>query len=528
MFESELAMSSPQPNIIVRHRRVPYVQILLSLGLCCLAPSAVAREVEQLPAREFDCVIEPSEIVNLGTAVPGVIGSIHAERSDSVAKGELVAELESRVENVNVSLFKARAALDTAVKLRLESAAFGQRTRARNQSLLQSSSVSQQDIDKLETENRIAELQVHQEQENRDIALLEYERAKALLDKHMIRAPFAGVVMERFKSVGEYIEDDPVFRIAQLDPLNVEVILPVAYMGQFKPGQQAQVTPVLDGFTGRVATLTRVDQVADAASSTFGARLRLPNPDHAVPAGLRCRLAFLPPAAGDQDIESVVGSEFGQAKLGNDLTDVPVTAEFAAPEPAALLPAAPQPLVEPVLPPMTLAQECYRVGPFATESSAVALFDLMADLNHTSPQQVNIETEHKHTEYLVLAAGEPDEQPFGELERYLTDNGEQDFYRIRSQEYYGRLALGFFTVKENALQRQARIAGLGVEVDVVEVTRQSPGWWTSVAINSNADAQISLASTVLALAPEALVQRAECERVTLLLSGQDEQIDAKR
>ena len=152
MFESELAMSSPQPNIIVRHRRVPYVQILLSLGLCCLAPSAVAREVEQLPAREFDCVIEPSEIVNLGTAVPGVIGSIHAERSDSVAKGELVAELESSVENVNVSLFKARAALDTAVKLRLESAAFGQRTRARNQSLLQSSSVSQQDIDKLETE----------------------------------------------------------------------------------------------------------------------------------------------------------------------------------------------------------------------------------------------------------------------------------------------------------------------------------------------------------------------------------------
>ncbi|MDP4874395.1 MAG: efflux RND transporter periplasmic adaptor subunit [Pseudomonadales bacterium] len=493
-------MSSPQPNIIVRHRRVPYVQILLSLGLCCLAPSAVAREVEQLPAREFDCVIEPSEIVNLGTAVPGVIGSIHAERSDSVAKGELVAELESSVENVNVSLFKARAALDTAVKLRLESAAFGQRTRARNQSLLQSSSVSQQDIDKLETENRIAELQVHQEQENRDIALLEYERAKALLDKHMIRAPFAGVVMERFKSVGEYIEDDPVFRIAQLDPLNVEVILPVAYMGQFKPGQQAQVTPVLDGFTGQVATLTRVDQVADAASSTFGARLRLPNPDHAVPAGLRCRLAFLQPAAEDQDADSAIGSELGQTKLDNDFTDVPVT----------------------------LAQECYRVGPFATESSAVALFDLMADLNHTSPQQVNIETEHKHTEYLVLAAGEPDEQPFGELERYLTDNGEQDFYRIRNQEYYGRLALGFFTVKENALQRQARIAGLGVDVDVVEVTRQSPGWWTSVAINSNADAQISLASTVLALAPEALVQRAECERVTLLLSGQDEQIDAKR
>jgi multidrug efflux pump subunit AcrA (membrane-fusion protein) len=35
-----------------------------------------------------------------------------------------------------------------------------------------------------------------------------------------------------------------------------------------------------------------VDPVVDAASGTFGVRLELPNPEHAIPAGLKCRVRF--------------------------------------------------------------------------------------------------------------------------------------------------------------------------------------------------------------------------------------------
>ena len=35
-----------------------------------------------------------------------------------------------------------------------------------------------------------------------------------------------------------------------------------------------------------------VDRVMDAASGTFGVRLRLPNPDLALPAGIRCTVRF--------------------------------------------------------------------------------------------------------------------------------------------------------------------------------------------------------------------------------------------
>jgi multidrug efflux pump subunit AcrA (membrane-fusion protein) len=35
-----------------------------------------------------------------------------------------------------------------------------------------------------------------------------------------------------------------------------------------------------------------VDPVIDAASGTYGVRLELPNPDWALPAGLKCRVRF--------------------------------------------------------------------------------------------------------------------------------------------------------------------------------------------------------------------------------------------
>jgi hypothetical protein len=82
-----------------------------------------------------------------------------------------------------------------------------------------------------------------------------------------------------------------------LDPLHVEVIVPVEYLGRITPGMRAEVTPVVSSQGMHVATVTRVDRVADAASGTFGVRLSLSNPDYAIPGGLRCQLGFLPEEA---------------------------------------------------------------------------------------------------------------------------------------------------------------------------------------------------------------------------------------
>ena len=244
---------------------------------------------------ELDCIIQPSETVDVGSAVAGVVESIHAYRSDLVSKGDVVVELKSSVERATLELARTRATLNTAIKLRQESAAFGHVTQQRKQELLQKAVISRHEMDQLKTETRIAELQVRQEKDNKRIAGLEFIRAQAVLQQRTIRSPVTGVVMERFKSVGEYVEDGPLLRIAQLDPLHVEVIVSVDYLGRIVPGMTAEVTLNLLGSGTYLATVERVDRVADAASGTYGVHLSLSNPEYKIAAGLRCEVNFLPP-----------------------------------------------------------------------------------------------------------------------------------------------------------------------------------------------------------------------------------------
>lgn len=203
----------------------------------------------------LDCVIEPSNVVDIGSAVPGVVGSIHAYRGELIKKGDVIVKVESSVEQVALKQAKLRAELDTSITLRQEAAKLGKLTQKRNQELLEKSAISVQDIDQLKAETRIAELQVKQEKDNKRIAQLEYRRTQAVLRQRTIRSPVDGVVMERFKSVGEYVDSEPLFRIAQIHPLHVEVIVPVDYLGLVSAGMEANVTSVVSGADSYLATV---------------------------------------------------------------------------------------------------------------------------------------------------------------------------------------------------------------------------------------------------------------------------------
>jgi len=232
---------------------------------------------------DMDCVIEPSVVIELGSAVPGLIAESHFDKSDFVEEGAVVARLESSVERVTLSIAKQIASSSTAVDLRRVTAKFGHRTRARNEEMLKTASVSRQVMDQVSTEAMIAELQVAQEQETQTLAGLEVKRARAALARREIRSPISGTITERYKSAGEYVDSDPVYQIAQLDPLNVEVIIPIDHIG---------ASLDLPGFEDELleAVVRRIDSVADAASATYGVRLTLDNPELKIPSGVRCQV----------------------------------------------------------------------------------------------------------------------------------------------------------------------------------------------------------------------------------------------
>ena len=79
--------------------------------------------------------------------------------------------------------------------------------------------------------------------------------------------------------------------IAQLDPLRVEVVLPLSEFGKFAVGDTAVVQPELGGPSVQ-ATVDVVDSLLDAGSGTFGIRLLLDNSGGNLVAGQKCEITI--------------------------------------------------------------------------------------------------------------------------------------------------------------------------------------------------------------------------------------------
>lgn len=257
----------------------------LALALAAAAPASA----DELPP--MDCVVNPSRVVDLSSAAPGLVSRVDVDRSDEVAAGQVVATLSSDVERTDLEIAAARAEMDAEVNLWRVSFDFNRRNHERLMSLHTSQAVSAVDLDKSERDAVLAQWKLRRASDAQKLHKLELGHAKEVLDLKTIRSPISGVVVRRFKSAGEYVEDQPIVRIAQLHPLHVETIVPMAFYGRFGDGMTASV--FVEGHEEPVrATVAAVDRIGDAASGTFGVRLSLPNEDYRLPAGLKCHVEF--------------------------------------------------------------------------------------------------------------------------------------------------------------------------------------------------------------------------------------------
>jgi RND family efflux transporter MFP subunit len=243
-------------------------------------------------AQSLGCLIMPSEVVELGSPVVGVIERIDVERGDSVKKGQSVAQLTTDVERASVAVAEARASNQAELQAASSTQEFAKRKQERTDSLYRDKFTSLQNQDQAQTEAALAELKLLQAREQKRLSSQELSLARAQLSQRTIKSPISGIIIERYVSQGERVEERPVLRIAALDPLRVEVIAPASEFNKIRAGMIANVTPELANLGERKAKVILVDKILDAASNTFRVRLELPNPNNALPAGLRCKIAI--------------------------------------------------------------------------------------------------------------------------------------------------------------------------------------------------------------------------------------------
>lgn len=256
---------------------------------------AVSVAGSAVKAADYDCMIEARQNIEIRSPVEAIIESVKVKRGDLVARGQVLVTLESGPERAAYALAQSRATMQGEIRAAEARVDLAQKKLQRAEDLHKRNFVSANARDEAEAEFRLASEELRRAKDNQVLAVHEAKRSGELLAMRTIRSPFSGVVVEVLLKPGEFGATsirDPIMKLAEIDPLHVEVVLPVSVYGKIKSGQKATVMPEAP-IGGKLATTVRViDRVIDAASGTFGVRMELPNGKGEIPAGVRCKANF--------------------------------------------------------------------------------------------------------------------------------------------------------------------------------------------------------------------------------------------
>jgi RND family efflux transporter MFP subunit len=259
--------------MIIGNRVQARLGVALGSALALAAATAPAEErpasvqVAQAQLRELAPVVHATGLVrsreaaDLASAVAGRLQWV-AEPGASVAAGDIVARLETR----ELALGRAeQAARVTRAQVNLKSL--------------------ERELERLRASgNAVSRFNVDQAASNRDLAAADLDVARALLaqtDDQLARsrltAPFAGVVSERLRRVGEEVaRGDIVARLVDPDELEIRLFVPLRYVRAIQPGHAVEVTSDQREFT---ATVSAIVPAGDTRSQSFEVLVKAPQVD---------------------------------------------------------------------------------------------------------------------------------------------------------------------------------------------------------------------------------------------------------
>jgi len=263
------------------------------LTAALILPASAESNIAAVLGKPHDCVIGPFIATELGSPATGILEELLVDHGDRVTKGMVVARLRSDLEQASLDLAKARAESTVIIELGRERAGLLKKEAARISELHSRQITATSQFEKTLSELQQAVLQLRQAETEQEFAVLEMKRAAALLAQRTIISPIDGYVTKRIMAPGENVyEQAKILKIAQVDPLLVEVHLPIAAFPFIKEGVKAEIRPTQPAGSMHIGTVSVIDRVFDAASDTFGVRLMLPNPKHEMPAGVNCTATF--------------------------------------------------------------------------------------------------------------------------------------------------------------------------------------------------------------------------------------------
>lgn len=243
---------------------------------------------------EFDCMIEPAQVVEIRSPVVGLLQQVHARRGELIRQGQVLVTIESSVERSAADTARFRAEAQGSLLLARNKVAAAREKARRMTELSEEQFVSAQARDDAAAELKLAEAELKTAEENSQLARLEHRQSVDQLGRRQVRSPFNGVVVDQYVYPGAIVDPGdarkPILKIAQTQPLAVQAILPFGLFPQMKLGMPVTVVPEKPFAREITATIRTVDRVIDSAAGTFGVVADLDNSKQELPGGIRCKL----------------------------------------------------------------------------------------------------------------------------------------------------------------------------------------------------------------------------------------------
>lgn len=273
--------------------------------------------------------------VNVATKVSGQLVELHFEQGDRVEKDQVLARVEDVIYRAQRD--EAAATVERRKADVLRSAAELERARAALQQAAANLEFEQRNYERLRglrEADRASDLEVSDAKDRYLAAAAAAEMARAtigsaeaavqmaradlsateatlrLLQKRLddcdIRAPIAGVILERNAQVGDFVAAEggrgaqanaQLARVADMRLLRVEIDVSERDVGRIRAGQPAKVTPDADKAATYDGHVMWVDPIGNYAKATVQVKVRIENPGPELRVEGSARVEFLNPAS---------------------------------------------------------------------------------------------------------------------------------------------------------------------------------------------------------------------------------------
>jgi HlyD family secretion protein len=283
------------------------------------APAPAAMEPQRLRGLVASGYVVARRKATVAAEVTGKVVEVLIDEGIVVKEGDVVARLDSVLAERDLALARSRAdAAEAAIGAIAADLRDAERIWSRNQHLSLRNVVSEADLTKAEARVGVLRAQLKQSQAQLETAKLDAKRTAEVLEKHQIRAPFGGVVVERSAQPGEMISPASVggftrtgiCTLVDMDSIEVEVDVNEAFIGRVHPSMA--VSAVLDAYPDWTipASVIAIVPTANREKATVKVRIGIKKRDPRILSDMAVKVTF-------EDISAAIGTSAEKSAAAN-------------------------------------------------------------------------------------------------------------------------------------------------------------------------------------------------------------------